>query len=63
MKNQSRMDSIDLSAIAHQAMIDAGFVPDMPHSVFDELQSLESKSPTAAEDSGTEICARCCGRQ
>ena len=47
------MDSIDLSAIAHQAMIDAGFVPDMPHSVFDELQSLESKSPTAAEDSGT----------
>src|SRR5207247_3255559 len=53
MKNQSRMDSIDLSAIAHQAMIDAGFVPDVPHSVLDELQSLELKSPTASEDSGT----------
>ena len=34
-------------------MIDAGFVPDVPHSVLDELQSLESKSPTAAQDSGT----------
>src|SRR2546423_8621104 len=53
MKNQSRMDSIDLSAVAHQAMIDAGFVPDVPHSVLDELQSLESKPPAAVADSGT----------
>jgi len=36
------MDSLDLSAIAHQAMIDAGFVPDVPPSVLAELGSLES---------------------
>src|SRR5258707_9666979 len=34
-------------------MIDAGFVPDVPHSVLDELQSLESKPPKAVADSGT----------
>src|SRR5438128_6632582 len=44
------MDSIDLSAIAHQAMIDAGFVPDVPHSAFDELPALESKPQTAVAD-------------
>ena len=27
------MDSFDLSAIAHQAMIDAGFVPEVPDTV------------------------------
>src|SRR5205823_1234540 len=53
MKNQSHMDSINLSAIAHQAMIDAGFVPDVPHSVLDELQSLKSKPPKAVADSAT----------
>src|SRR5213082_533346 len=47
------MNSIDLSAIAHQAMIDAGFVPDVPHSVLAELQSLASKPPAAVADSGT----------
>src|SRR2546421_1853265 len=50
MKNQSRMDSFDLSAIAHQAMIDAGFVPDVPDSVLAELQSIVSKPPPAVED-------------
>src|SRR2546421_6935737 len=47
------MDSINLSAIAHQAMIDAGFVPDVPDSVLAELQSLASKPPPAVKDSGT----------
>lgn len=47
------MNSLDLSAIAHQAMIDAGFVPDVPHSVLAELQSLESKPRTAVADSST----------
>ncbi len=42
MKHQSRIDSLDLSAIAHQAMIEAGFVPDVPPSVLAELGSLES---------------------
>src|SRR5436853_2695111 len=47
MRNQSPMDSFDLSAIAHQTMIDAGFVPDLPDSVLAELRSLESKPPKA----------------
>src|SRR6266478_7096518 len=53
MKNQSHMNSINLSAIAHQAMIDAGFVPDLPHSVLDEVQSLEAQPPSAVPDSAT----------
>src|SRR5437870_7915853 len=53
MKNQSYMDSFDLSAMARQAMIDAGFVPDVPHLVLDELQSLASKPPAVVADSGT----------
>src|SRR3989440_10707263 len=48
------MDSINLSAIAHQAMVDAGFVPDVPDSVLAELQSLASKPPVAVADSGTQ---------
>ena len=46
------MNSINLSAIAHQAMIDAGFVPDVPNAVLAELRSLESKPPEADADSG-----------
>jgi exoribonuclease-2 len=53
MKNQSYMQSFDLTAIAHQAMIDAGFVPDVPHSVLAELQALESKPLTAVHGSST----------
>jgi len=53
MKNQLHRDSINLPAIAHQAMIDAGFVPDVPDSVLAELQSLASKPPPAVADSGT----------
>ena len=41
--------NLDLSAIAHQAMIDAGFVPDEPDSVSAELRSLESR-PAVADD-------------
>src|SRR5438552_9931736 len=40
----------DLAGIAHQTMIDNGFVPDMPRSVLDELQSLETK-PGALDSS------------
>src|SRR6266700_6772537 len=54
MKNQSLMDSLDLSAIAHQAMIDAGFVPDVPPSVLADLRSLESQRQTAVADSSTQ---------
>src|SRR5258708_20262595 len=44
-------DSLNLIAIAHQAMLDAGFVPDMPPSVLDELQSLPTRSQPVASDS------------
>ena len=47
------MDSLDLSEIAHQAMIDAGFVPDVPPSVLAALRSLESQRQTAVADSST----------
>ena len=58
MKNHSRFDSLDLSAIAHQAMIDAGFVPDVPHSVLDELHSIESRAqPFAADSSARDLRA------
>jgi exoribonuclease-2 len=53
MKNDLPVDSFDLSAIAHQAMLDAGFVPDVPDSVLAELKSLESKPPPAVEDAST----------
>jgi exoribonuclease-2 len=39
-----RKDNFDLAAIAHQTMLDNGFVPDLPRSVLDELQSLETKA-------------------
>lgn len=39
--------SFDLTAIARQTMIENGFVPDMPRSVLDELQSLPSQMPDA----------------
>ncbi len=43
---------IDLMAIAHQAMVENGFEPDMPQAVVDELHSLQTKpQPT---DSATQ---------
>ncbi len=44
-------DSLNLIAIAHQAMLDAGFVPDTPPWVLDELQSLPTRSQPVASDS------------
>ena len=38
---------LDLSALAHQAMIDAGFTPDMPPSALAELHQLESTGHAA----------------
>jgi VacB/RNase II family 3'-5' exoribonuclease len=51
--NRSSSRSIDLTAIAHQAMIDAGFVPDLPPSVLAELGSLEPHRQTAVAGSST----------
>src|SRR5207253_5838389 len=43
-------NNFDLAAIAHRAMVDNGFVPDIPRSVLDELQSLQTK-PGALDSS------------
>ena len=51
--NQSVSGSLDLVGIAHQAMLDAGFVPDIPQSVANELRALELKPQTAAASSST----------
>jgi len=53
-KQHSHAGSLDLRAIAHQAMLDAGFSPDMPQSVTAEVQDLSSheqeRSTAAARD-------------
>src|SRR6266581_6728855 len=49
----SDSQALDLTAIAHAAMVDAGFVPDVPHSVLDEVQLLAAQPPRAVPDSAT----------
>ena len=49
--HHSHQHSIDLSAIAHQAMLDAGFAPDMPQSVTTELQGLKADEQNLADSS------------
>jgi VacB/RNase II family 3'-5' exoribonuclease len=39
----TRNRSVDLTAIAHQTMVENGFEPDIPRPVLDELQSLQLK--------------------
>ena len=45
--------SFDLTAIAHQAMVDNGFVPDIPRPVLDELRSLQTKPRPETLDPST----------
>ena len=51
MTTHSTSDSLDLFAIAHQAMIDAGFVPDFPQAVSQELLAIESSTKSPSPDS------------
>jgi exoribonuclease-2 len=51
MTIHSDPNSLDLSAIAHQAMIDAGFEPDLPQSVSDELQAIQARDQASGSDS------------
>lgn len=44
-KNTSHSDSVDLYAIARQAMIEAGFVPDLPAAVNKEIQAITAEPP------------------
>jgi ribonuclease R len=48
MTNSSK--PVDLAAIARQAMIDAGFVPDVSRAALDELHALEKAAQTALND-------------
>jgi exoribonuclease-2 len=50
-KNASHSHSLDLFAIAHQAMIEEGFVPDLPGAVRQEVQSLVAKPAPSLPDS------------
>jgi exoribonuclease-2 len=43
--NASRSGSIDLYAIAHQSMIEAGFVPDLSNAVNEQLKAIEAATP------------------
>lgn len=50
MTHQSSSDSLDLLTIAHHAMIDAGFEPDVPRSVSEELRLIESSYQSKSSD-------------
>ncbi|HMJ26771.1 MAG TPA: RNB domain-containing ribonuclease [Pyrinomonadaceae bacterium] len=50
----TRNQSLDLTAIAHQAMVENGFEPDIPRPVLDELQSLQPKPQPDALASATQ---------
>src|SRR6266550_7824383 len=49
--HNSASDSLDLNAIAHQAMLDAGFEPDITPEVSEELSSLQLASKSVVPDS------------
>ncbi len=53
-RNHFGSGPLDLVGIAHRAMIDNGFEPDLPPSVLDELQSLTMKPPTEALETLTQ---------
>lgn len=41
LMSNNQTESLNLTAIAHQAMIDAGFAPDIPRAALEELHALE----------------------
>src|SRR6267143_602186 len=53
MTNHSNAQALDLLAIAHQVMIDAGFVPDEPQPVLDELEAIASRTQSTPPDNAT----------
>ena len=50
MTHPSTPDPIDLAALARQTMIDAGFVPDLPQAVTEELRIIESGPQPSSPD-------------
>jgi exoribonuclease II len=57
MTNSSSIESLDLSSIAHQTMIDAGFLPDVPPSVSNELRSIEARISLPSESAAKDLRA------
>jgi ribonuclease R len=53
-KHAVHSDAIDLFAIAHQTMIEAGFVPDFPSPVASEVRSMVAGSSTIPANSATQ---------
>jgi exoribonuclease-2 len=47
-KHAAHSYSVDLFAIAHQAMIEAGFVPDQPAAVKKEVQTIAAGTPPSS---------------
>src|SRR5260221_14300273 len=54
IRNHFSPGALDLTAIAHQSMIDNGFEPDLSGAVLNELQSPQLKTPVNALDSSTQ---------
>lgn len=48
---KSNLDSSELAAMTRQVMIDAGFVPDLPSSVIDEIHVIQASGQTTLTDS------------
>src|SRR6266498_4020728 len=53
-RNTSHSNSLDLFRIAHQTMIEAGFVPDLPGAVIEEVNSIVSGSVAIAAHSSAQ---------
>jgi VacB/RNase II family 3'-5' exoribonuclease len=50
-KHNSHSQSVDLFAIAHESMVEAGFVPDFPAAVRSEVAAIVADSASAASES------------
>ena len=57
MNNQSTNKSPDLSSIAHQTMVAAGFFPDVPPSVSEELRSIEARKSLPSDSTAKDLRA------
>src|SRR5436190_20203568 len=55
MTHQRTPGSIDLSAIAQQTMIDAGFVPDVPQAAAEQLRLIESETQSRSPDTARDL--------
>jgi len=54
-KHDSRSHSVDLFAIAHDSMIEAGFSPDAPSAVDIEVRAIVAKSAIPAAESAKDL--------